>query len=189
MPRQFVSSMSASRDVLAMASAEFNLSEIDVGQTLTVKWRGKPVFIKHRSEDQIAAEATVNMSELRDQASQTPYGPYGAGCHTPAVSHVVAATDGFPSLSCPHRRPMTCACRTQSGSSSWPSAPTSDACPSPTQATTEAGSAPATGPTTTAPAASARALLLSTSRCFPPGAPPPCTCCESAAPLLSPPKR
>jgi len=64
---QFVSSMSASRDVLAMASAEFNISEIDVGQTLTVKWRGKPVFIKHRSEEQIATEASVKLSELRDQ--------------------------------------------------------------------------------------------------------------------------
>jgi ubiquinol-cytochrome c reductase iron-sulfur subunit len=42
----FVGSMSASKDVLALASAEFELGNIPVGNTITVKWRGKPVFIK-----------------------------------------------------------------------------------------------------------------------------------------------
>merc|ERR1719198_1851425 len=62
----FVSSMSASKDVLALASAEFNLSEINVGQTVTVKWRGKPVFIKRRSPEEIADCESVPMSLLRD---------------------------------------------------------------------------------------------------------------------------
>merc|ERR1719330_2313812 len=64
---KFVSSMSASADVLAMASAEFDLSEIDMGKTITVKWRGKPVFIRHRTEDEIAGENAVPMAHLRDQ--------------------------------------------------------------------------------------------------------------------------
>ena len=64
---KFVSSMSASADVLAMASAEFDLGEIDVGKTITVKWRGKPVFIRHRTADEIAGEADVPMAHLRDQ--------------------------------------------------------------------------------------------------------------------------
>jgi len=62
----FVGSMSASKDVLALASAEFDLDNIDVGQTITVKWRGKPVFIKHRSEEDIAASNAVDVSTLRD---------------------------------------------------------------------------------------------------------------------------
>jgi len=66
---KFVSSMSASADVLALASAEFDLSEIDEGKTVTVKWRGKPVFIRHRTADEIAGEATVSMAHLRDQES------------------------------------------------------------------------------------------------------------------------
>ncbi len=66
---KFVSSMSASADVLAMASAEFDLGDIDVGKTITVKWRGKPVFIRHRTPAEISAEAAVPMAHLRDQES------------------------------------------------------------------------------------------------------------------------
>ena len=64
---KFVSSMSASADVLAMASAEFDLSEIAPGKTVTVKWRGKPVFIRHRTPAEISTESAVNMGHLRDQ--------------------------------------------------------------------------------------------------------------------------
>lgn len=64
---KFVSSMSASADVLAMASAEFDVGDIGVGKTITVKWRGKPVFIRHRTPAEIATEAAVPMAHLRDQ--------------------------------------------------------------------------------------------------------------------------
>jgi len=64
---KFVSSMSASADVLALASAEFDLGEIEVGKTVTVKWRGKPVFIRHRTESEIEGEAGISMAHLRDQ--------------------------------------------------------------------------------------------------------------------------
>jgi len=64
---KFVSSMSASADVLAMASAEFDIGEIKVGSTITVKWRGKPVFIRHRTPEEIEGEAAVPMGHLRDQ--------------------------------------------------------------------------------------------------------------------------
>mmetsp|Transcript_7656 Transcript_7656/g.11045 ORF Transcript_7656/g.11045 Transcript_7656/m.11045 type:complete len:226 (+) Transcript_7656:27-704(+) len=64
---KFVASMSASADVLAMASAEFDLSDINEGTTVTVKWRGKPVFIRHRTSDEIAGEESVSMAHLRDQ--------------------------------------------------------------------------------------------------------------------------
>mmetsp|Transcript_19518 Transcript_19518/g.45413 ORF Transcript_19518/g.45413 Transcript_19518/m.45413 type:complete len:225 (-) Transcript_19518:156-830(-) len=66
---KFVASMSASADVLALASAEFDLSEVEAGSTITVKWRGKPVFIRHRTEEEIAGETSVDMSLLRDQES------------------------------------------------------------------------------------------------------------------------
>lgn len=64
---KFVSSMSATADVLAQASAEFDIGEIDEGKTITVKWRGKPVFIRHRTPDEISTEAAVPMAHLRDQ--------------------------------------------------------------------------------------------------------------------------
>ena len=63
---KFVGSMSASADVLALASAEFELGAIDAGSTVTVKWRGKPVFIRHRTADEIASSEAVSLDELRD---------------------------------------------------------------------------------------------------------------------------
>jgi len=63
---KFVASMSASADVLALASAEFDTSGIPEGTTLTVKWRGKPVFIRHRNADEIAKEEAVSVSSLPD---------------------------------------------------------------------------------------------------------------------------
>lgn len=59
--------MSATADVLALASAEFDVSDVPVGKTITVKWRGKPVFIRRRSPEEIETEASVPMAHLRDQ--------------------------------------------------------------------------------------------------------------------------
>ncbi|XP_068457660.1 cytochrome b-c1 complex subunit Rieske, mitochondrial [Clinocottus analis] len=63
---QFVSSMSASADVMAQSNIEIKLSDIPEGQNLTFKWRGKPLFVRHRTDKEIAAEAGVNLAELRD---------------------------------------------------------------------------------------------------------------------------
>lgn len=64
--QQFVSSMSASADVLALAQVEIKLSSIPEGKNMTFKWRGKPLFVRHRSEEEIAAEADVDLAQLRD---------------------------------------------------------------------------------------------------------------------------
>eukprot|EP00604_Paraphysomonas_vestita_P002164 CAMPEP_0174820314 /NCGR_PEP_ID=MMETSP1107-20130205/4048_1 /TAXON_ID=36770 /ORGANISM="Paraphysomonas vestita, Strain GFlagA" /LENGTH=202 /DNA_ID=CAMNT_0016035377 /DNA_START=1156 /DNA_END=1764 /DNA_ORIENTATION=+ len=61
----FISMMNPAADVLALASAEFETESIPVGSTITVKWRGKPIFIRHRTEEEIAQEAAVNIAELR----------------------------------------------------------------------------------------------------------------------------
>lgn len=45
---QFVSSMSASADVLALAKIEIKLDDVPEGKSVTFKWRGKPLFVKHR---------------------------------------------------------------------------------------------------------------------------------------------
>lgn len=49
-----------------MANLEVDLSNIEPGQTVTVKWRGKPVFIRHRTEEDIAKAKDVDLSTLRD---------------------------------------------------------------------------------------------------------------------------
>ena len=63
---KFLLSMSASADVLALASLEVDLTKVEVGQTVTVKWRGKPVFIRRRTPAEIEKEVTVDSGELRD---------------------------------------------------------------------------------------------------------------------------
>jgi ubiquinol-cytochrome c reductase iron-sulfur subunit len=63
---KFVASMSASAEVLALAFSEFDVGSLEVGKTLTVKWRGKPIFIRRRSPEEIEAEREVEMDFLRD---------------------------------------------------------------------------------------------------------------------------
>jgi hypothetical protein len=57
--------MQAAADTLALASMEVDISNLQEGETVTVKWRGKPVFIRYRTEEEIEEAKTVNMSELR----------------------------------------------------------------------------------------------------------------------------
>ncbi|XP_031267719.1 cytochrome b-c1 complex subunit Rieske-4, mitochondrial-like [Pistacia vera] len=63
---KLVLSMSASKDVLALASLEVDLSSIEPGTTVTVKWRGKPVFIRRRTEEDINLANSVDVASLRD---------------------------------------------------------------------------------------------------------------------------
>ncbi len=61
-----VDSLNPSADVLALSSIEVNLEHILEGHTLTVKWRGKPVFIKHRTKKEITEARSVNIATLPD---------------------------------------------------------------------------------------------------------------------------
>ena len=63
---QFISSMSATADVLALAKIEVKLGDIPEGKNMTFKWRGKPLFIRHRTSEEVAVEQGVNVSTLRD---------------------------------------------------------------------------------------------------------------------------
>lgn len=49
----FLVNMSASADVLAMAKVEVDLTTIPEGRNVIIKWRGKPVFIRHRTAGEI----------------------------------------------------------------------------------------------------------------------------------------
>ncbi|KAM5375270.1 hypothetical protein ACJZ2D_006099 [Fusarium nematophilum] len=63
--QEFLVNMSASADVLAMAKVEVDLSTIPEGKNVIIKWRGKPVFIRHRTQDEIDSANKVNVSSLR----------------------------------------------------------------------------------------------------------------------------
>jgi ubiquinol-cytochrome c reductase iron-sulfur subunit len=61
-----ISSLNPSQDVLALASTEVDISQIEVGQAITVKWRGKPVFIRHRTPEEIKTAEDTDINALRD---------------------------------------------------------------------------------------------------------------------------
>ncbi|MDR3514638.1 MAG: ubiquinol-cytochrome c reductase iron-sulfur subunit [Azospirillaceae bacterium] len=62
----FVSSMNPAADTLALSSIDVDLSPVQVGQSITVTWRGKPVFIRHRTAEEIAAARDVKVADLPD---------------------------------------------------------------------------------------------------------------------------
>ena len=53
----FIASMQPARDVLALASTDVDLAPIAEGQAITVMWRGKPVFVRNRTAEEIAGSA------------------------------------------------------------------------------------------------------------------------------------
>ncbi len=62
----FIDSMNPSADVRALSSIEIDLAPIEVGMRVTFKWRGKPVFVGHRTEEEIEKARAVDIAELRD---------------------------------------------------------------------------------------------------------------------------
>lgn len=62
----FIHSMNPAADVLALSSSEVDLTLVTPGQAITVTWRGKPVFIRHRTPKEIEAAHAVDISGLPD---------------------------------------------------------------------------------------------------------------------------
>lgn len=63
----FIASMNPSADTLALSTVEVDLAPVAVGQRITVSWRGKPVFVVHRTPEQIAgAEKDDHAPDLLD---------------------------------------------------------------------------------------------------------------------------
>ncbi|MBO6946462.1 MAG: ubiquinol-cytochrome c reductase iron-sulfur subunit [Rhodospirillales bacterium] len=62
----FIDQMNPAADTLALASTEVDISQIEVGQSITVIWRGKPVFIRHRTQEEINAAESVDLADLPD---------------------------------------------------------------------------------------------------------------------------
>ena len=61
-----IDQMNPDAAALAAASTEVDLRNIAAGQIVTVKWRGKPVFVRHRNKKEIEEAANTPLSELRD---------------------------------------------------------------------------------------------------------------------------
>ncbi|WBU57233.1 ubiquinol-cytochrome c reductase iron-sulfur subunit [Paracoccus sediminicola] len=65
-----INQMNPSADVQALSSIMVDISGVDVGTQLTVKWLGKPVFIRRRTPEEIEAGRAVDVSDLIDPVAQ-----------------------------------------------------------------------------------------------------------------------
>ena len=70
-----VNQMNPSADVKALSSIRVDISEIEPGTQLTVKWLGKPVFIRRRTEDEISEARSVAMDDLIDLSARNNNAP------------------------------------------------------------------------------------------------------------------
>ncbi|BFL62367.1 Ubiquinol-cytochrome c reductase iron-sulfur subunit [Roseomonas mucosa] len=65
----FINSMNPAADTLALSTTDVDLGPVAAGQAITVVWRGKPVFIRHRTPEEVKAAVDTPMSALKDPAT------------------------------------------------------------------------------------------------------------------------
>jgi len=61
-----IDQMNPDASVKALATTEVDISEVGLGKTITVLWRGKPVFIRKRTQEEIVEAQSVKLEELKD---------------------------------------------------------------------------------------------------------------------------
>ncbi len=66
-----IDSMNPAADTLSLSTTEFSVDGIAVGQGITVVWRGKPVFVRHRTAAEIESAETVDLNDLPDPQDDT----------------------------------------------------------------------------------------------------------------------
>jgi len=65
----FINNLNPAADTLALSTVEVNVQAIQVGQAITVKWRGKRLFIRHRTVHEIKKAEAVPLDDLKDPAT------------------------------------------------------------------------------------------------------------------------
>ncbi len=66
----FIDQLGPDASTLALASIEVDVSGIETGMSVTVKWRGKPVFIRNRTEKEIEEASAVALDDLKDPVAR-----------------------------------------------------------------------------------------------------------------------
>ena len=65
----FIEQMTQARQAAPLATVELDLAPVAPGQRVTVRWRGQPIFIDHRTPAEIEAARAVPLGHLRDPQS------------------------------------------------------------------------------------------------------------------------
>jgi ubiquinol-cytochrome c reductase iron-sulfur subunit len=66
----FISQMNPDASTLALSTVEVDVSQVAEGQSITVKWRGKPVFIRHRTAQEMSEAKAVPLDQLIDPVAR-----------------------------------------------------------------------------------------------------------------------
>lgn len=67
----FINSMNPSADVLALSSVDVDLGPIALGQGITIVWRGKPIFVRHRTPEEVKTVQAVPLAQLIEPQADT----------------------------------------------------------------------------------------------------------------------
>jgi ubiquinol-cytochrome c reductase iron-sulfur subunit len=85
----FIAQMNPDASVLALSTVEVDLAPVVEGQGITIKWRGNPVFVRHRTPKEIEEAKAVPIEDLPDQVARNGNLPEDA----PATDENRAAKD------------------------------------------------------------------------------------------------
>ncbi|RVI27387.1 ubiquinol-cytochrome c reductase iron-sulfur subunit, partial [Sinorhizobium meliloti] len=66
----FIDQMRPDASTLALASIEVDVSSLQPGMSLTAKWRGRPVFIRNRTDKEVEEAKAVALEELKDPVAR-----------------------------------------------------------------------------------------------------------------------
>ena len=66
----FIDQMRPDASTLALATIEVDVASLEPGMSLTAKWRGKPIFIRNRTPEEVEAANAVKLDELKDGAAR-----------------------------------------------------------------------------------------------------------------------
>src|SRR5690606_126631 len=86
----FIDQLRPDASTLALASIEVDVSGVEPGMSITVKWRGKPVFIRNRTEAEIEAARNVALDDLKDPIARNA----NVASDAPATDEARSAGDG-----------------------------------------------------------------------------------------------
>ena len=86
----FIDQMRPDASTLALATIEVDVSALEPGMSLTAKWRGRPVFIRNRTPEEIEAAKAVQLDELKDPVARNA----NIGADAPATDADRSAGEG-----------------------------------------------------------------------------------------------
>ncbi|MCR5855570.1 ubiquinol-cytochrome c reductase iron-sulfur subunit [Mesorhizobium sp. J428] len=86
----FIDQMRPDASTLALATIEVDVSAIEPGMSVTAKWRGKPVFIRNRTTEEVEAAKAVKLEELKDPVARNA----NIGADAPATDIDRSAGEG-----------------------------------------------------------------------------------------------